>query len=165
MIRFPIGNKGGAYVAVIVFIIILCFLLFRCTKAQADEHVYLRAGSAFGPGGAGPVLGLDLRTPLGPQLDLYAGTLLWGKTKLGQDNWDWHVGVRTCRGNVCANLGAAYVQAIDALNGSHTNFNLGLSYQFSWHRLAGIDYAHLSNAGTIAPNLGRNAALVDLQLQ
>ncbi len=164
--RFPIGNRGGAYIAVIVFIIALCVLLFRCHDAKAEGvHVYLRAGSSLGPGGSAPVVGIDVRAPIGPQLDFYSGTLLWGKSKLGQDNWDWHAGIRTCRWSVCANLGAAYVQAVDALNGTHTNFNLGLSYQFDWHRISSIDFAHLSNAGTIQPNLGRNAALVAVQLQ
>jgi len=162
--RFPIGNRGGAYIAVIVFITILVIWFIRSAHAE-DTHVYLRGGSAFGPGGAAPVLGIDARHALGPQLDFYAGTLLWGENRLTSNNWDWHAGLRTCRWNVCANIGAAYVQRIDTLNGSHTNFNLGLSYEFNWHRISSIDYAHLSNAGTISPNNGRNAALVAIQLQ
>lgn len=158
-----VGNGKAATILILVFIVILCGLLWR--KAHAEEHTYLRVGSAFGPGGAGPVIGLDFRFPQGNDFDLYAGTLLWGNTPKSDTNWDWHAGIRTCRWRVCANLGAAYVQRTDANNGTHTNFNLGLSYQFNWWRLTSIDYAHLSNAGTSTVNLGRNAALLDVRLQ
>lgn len=160
-----VGNGKAATILILVFILILCALLWRCAPARADEHVYLRAGTSFGPSGPGPVLGLDIRFPQGHALELYAGTLLWGQTRVGASNWDWHAGLRTCRGQLCANLGAAYLQCTDRLNGSHTNFNLGVAWQFDWGRLSGLSFAHLSNAGTVAPNLGRNAALVDFRLQ
>lgn len=158
-----VGNGKAAAIGIFIFILVLCAVLWR--SAHAADTVVLRAGTSVGPGGAGPVLGLDVRFPQGDALDVYAGALLWGQTARSDTNWDWHAGVRSCRWRVCANLGAAYVQKVDALNGSHTNFNLGIAYQFSWWRLAGLGVQHLSNAGTIAPNLGRNAVLLDVRLQ
>lgn len=157
-----VGNGKAATILIYVFIIILCALAWRCSNA-ADLD--LRLGSSFGPGGAGPVVGVDLRFPQGNDLDLYAGTLLWGQTARTDTNWDWHAGFRVCRWRLCANLGASYLQKTDALDGSHTNFNLGVSYLIGWKRVRSIDYAHLSNAGSIMPNLGRNAALVAVRLQ
>lgn len=157
-----VGNKGVAKMAVYVFIALVAVFLWRCANAA---EVDLRGGASFGPTGSGPVLGLQLYQPIGNNLDVYAGTLLWGSTPRLANNWDWHAGIRTCRWSVCASLGAAYVQRIDVLNGTHTNYNLELAYRFSWSRLASIDLAHLSNAGTSPINQGRNAALGSIRLQ
>lgn len=158
-----VGNKGVAKVGVYVFIGLLVAFLWRCSNAA---EVDLRAGASFGPAGSGPVLGLQLYQPIGSNLDVYAGTLLWGSTPRLANNWDWHAGMRACRWNLCASIGAAYVQRIDALNGTHTNYNLELAYRFPWHhRLASIDLAHLSNAGTSPINQGRNAGLASIRLQ
>lgn len=158
-----VGNKQRlAKVGIYLFIGLLSLLLWRCPKAA---EIDLRLGSSFGPGGAGPVLGLNSYFPLGESLDIYAGTLLWGATPRVASNWDWHAGLRSCRWSLCASIGAAYVQRIDALNGTHANYNLEIAYRFSWHRLASIDMAHLSNAGTSPINQGRNAPLVSIRLQ
>lgn len=164
-----VRNGKVATILILIGIVALCVLFWH--KAKADEtptpthSVVLRAGSSFGPGGSGPVLGLDVYFPQGQGVDIYAGTLLWGQTPKVDTNWDWHTGLRACRWKVCGYIGASYLQVVDKVDGSHTNFNLGFSYQLGWHRVATLDYAHLSNAGTIEPNLGRNAALIGLRLQ
>lgn len=158
-----VGNGKAATLLILLFIVILCVLGTRC--AHADGELDFRAGTSFGPGGSGPVIGMQLYYPIGTGLDLYAGTLLWGATATVPNNWDWHTGFRTCRWNLCASLGASYLQRVDAVNGAHTNYNLELSYLIGWKRLASIDLAHLSDAGTTPVNLGRNAVLGTLRLQ
>lgn len=161
-LRGLVGNGWQATIAILIFIIVLVVLSTRCSHAA---EIDLRAGSSFGPGHSGPVLGLNLYQPIGNDVYLYAGTLLWGKTSTVASNWDWHGGFRACRWNVCASLGASYLQTVDAVNGAHTNYNLEFAYRFNWWRLASIDFAHLSDAGTTPVNLGRNAALVSIRLQ
>jgi hypothetical protein len=161
-IRNLVGNSSKTTILIGIFILILCGLAWRCSSAA---EIDLRMGPSFGPGASGAVLGMQLYFPVGNQVDLYAGTLLWGSTPLAPNNWDWSAGFRTCRWKVCASLGASYLQRIDAVNGSHTNFNLELSYALGWKRLSSIDMSHLSDAGTTAVNKGRNAALVSIRLQ
>jgi hypothetical protein len=147
-----------------LFIVIVIVLLFRCSTAKSAEFD-LRGGASFGPGRTGPVLGLQIYEPIGNQVDVFAGTIIWGKTSVAATTWDWHAGFRTCRWSVCASLGASYLQNVDAVNGAHTNYYLGLSYVFGWSRIRSIDYVHLSDLGTTPVNKGRNAALVSVRLQ
>jgi hypothetical protein len=157
-----IGNPKKATLLIFLFIGILCALAWRCSSAAEMD---LRGGASFGPSGSAPVLGMDLYFSQPRNVDIYAGTTLWGQTIKADTNWDWHAGFRTCRGPFCASLGAVYLQRIDAVDGSHTNFNLQLSYRWEWWRFRSLSISHLSNAGTTDSNLGRNAALVDFQLQ
>ena len=158
-----VGNGRSATVLILIFITILCFLSYRCSAA--DHEVDLFVGSSFATAKAAPVIGLNVEFPQTKNTSFYAGTYLWGSTSKANTNWDWHVGYRTCRNRFCANIGATYVQTIDDLNGSHANFNLGLSYLIDWKRISRFDFFHISNAGTTIPNLGRNAAGFDLKLQ
>jgi hypothetical protein len=146
-----------------VFIVIFLTMLWRC-NAHATEFVAY-TGSSFGPSGSAPVLGFDARWPQGNVVDIIAGTTIWGPTAKADTNWDWHVGIRTCRGPFCASLGASYLQRIDDVNGSHTNYLLGLSYRFNWWRLDNVGFIHLSDLGTTPINKGRNAAVVGIRLQ
>lgn len=167
-IKLLVGNGKAATIGIFAFIIVLslCF----CHSARAGE-IDIRAGSSFGTQGYGPVLGLQVIEPLKDfnQVNLYAGTLLWGSTTLhGQtvpNNWDWHGGIQGCHGAVCASLGMVYVQRVDAINGAHTNFNLELSWKIGWHRLSSIDVTHISDAGTTPTNVGRQAVLASIRLQ
>lgn len=163
-VKGVVGNGPAATLAIFLFIAIVVVLAIRCTPAKSAE-IDLRAGGSFGPGRFGPVLGLNLYQPIGNEVYVYGGTLLWGKTSVAENNWDWHGGVRVCRWSYCASLGASYLQKIDAVNGAHTNYNLELAWRPGWGRLASIDVAHLSDAGTTPVNLGRNAALVSVKLQ
>lgn len=157
-----VRNGKAATLLIAIFIALFCLLAWRCSSAA---EIDLETGASFGPGGTGPVLGMNLLEPIGSDVSLFAGTLLWGATSKADTNWDWHAGLRTCRWQLCASLGAAYVQDVDAVNGAHTNFYLGVSYLIGWHRVGAIDFAHLSDAGTSDPNLGRNAILVGWRLQ
>lgn len=167
-IKQLVGNGKWATIGIFAFIVILC--LAMCHKANAGE-LDLRLGSSFGTEGAGPVIGLQFRNPIAGfnQVNLFAGTLLWASTTYKGDtvpnNWDWHVGLEGCHRELCAGIGAAYVQRIDAINGAHTNFFLQLSWRPEWHRLASVDIAHISDAGTSSVNIGRQAAVVSVRLQ
>src|SRR6185437_4517856 len=127
------------------------------------------AGASFGHS-SGPVLGINYYHPIAglKDVDFYAGTMLWGGGSSkggGANNWDWHSGIRACRGNLCASLGAVYLQDVDRLNGAHTNYNLILSYKFGKYRISSFDITHISDAGTTPVNLGRQAATVSIRLQ
>lgn len=161
-----VGNGKAATIGIFLFIALLIFFLYR--PAHGAE-VDLTVGSSFGSEGYGPVLGFDVRQPLSPNkgLNLYAGTDLWGNTThAGQtvpNNWDWHGGIESCRWRFCARIGAVYVQRIDAINGAHTNFNLGLLFHATdrWNILL----SHISDAGTSDPNVGRQVIAAYYKLQ
>jgi hypothetical protein len=157
-----VGNYWKAAIGIFAFIVILVIV---CCRPLHAAEIDLRAGSSFGPGHSGPVLGLNLYQPIGNDVDLYASTLLWGRTSVVASNWDWSAGFRACRWSLCASLGASYLERTDALDSTHTNFRLELSYRFAWHRFQSIDFAHISNAGAQSPNIGRNSALVSIRLQ
>lgn len=165
-IRQLVGNGKAATIGIFIFIILLCIFFFR--PAHSAE-VDILGGSSFGTQGYGPTLGLGYRQAITPNKGLYfiAGTDLWGSTTYkGQtvpNNWDWHAGLQGCRWNICANIGPAFVQRVDAINGAHTNFHLGISYQISqrWSVVLG----HISDAGTSNPNVGRQNLSISYRLQ
>jgi hypothetical protein len=150
------------YVAVGAFIVLLS--LAFCRPAKSAE-VDLRPGLSFGPGGTGPVLGLQIYFPIGNRVDIYTGTDIFGHTSVAGTNWDWHAGFRTCRAMFCASVGASYIQTIDRVNGAHTNYNLGLSWLIDWKRIASADYDHWSDLGTTPINKGRNVGFIAVRLQ
>ena len=158
--------KSWAGASVAAAMLILGFVLCRCAQA---EEVDLLAGSSFGTEGTGPVLGLEFKAPFAknPGLSAIFGTHLWGSTaydkKIVPNNWDWHGGIETCRGRFCASLGAAFVQRVDAINGAHTNYFLGLSFRIN-SRLS-LLLGHLSDAGTTSPNVGRQGLFLSYRLQ
>jgi len=166
-LRQLVGNGKAATIAILVFIAILCTLFTRCAKA---DEIDLRTGSSFGTEGTGPVIGLQVKH-YNAQYDVFAGTLLWGSTRykglVVPNNWDWHVGIESCRAEICAGIGAAYVQRIDAINGAHTNFFLQLSWRppTEHFRFSSLDIGHISDAGTSDVNIGRQAALASWRLQ
>lgn len=159
-----VGNSKAATVAIYAFIIVLAISAVRCSTVKAAE-LDLRTGVSFPYGGPAAVLGMDLHLPQGNNLDIVAGTTLWAGNNMAASNWDWHLGFQTCRWDLCGYLGAAFVQRIDAINGSHTNFSLGLSYMLPYKRMHSVGVFHLSNAGTTEVNRGRNVAYVDWKLQ
>jgi len=155
-IRQLVGNGSAATIGIFIFIIILALLFWR--PAHSAE-VDMAGGSSFGTEGYGPTLSLDLRQPLftNPGLDVFAGTDLWGSTKFDAkivpNNWDWHAGIEGCKWRICAGIGPAFVQRVDAINGAHTNFYLGL--RFAVTPRFSVVLGHLSDAGTSSPNVGR----------
>ena len=165
-IRQLVGNGKAATIGIFAFIVILAVLFYR--HAAAAE-VDIGAGSSFGTEGYGPVLGLTIKQPIKPNqgLSLIAGTDLWGSTTYNglniPNNWDWYAGIETCRWRFCANIGPAFVQRVDAINGAHTNFHLGLSFKLT--ERASIVIGHLSDAGTSNPNVGRQSLQFVYRLQ
>lgn len=163
-LRQLVGNGKAATVGIFLFIVILALLFWR--PAHSAE-VDLQAGSSFGTQGTGPVLGLAYAQSLQPGLNFIAGTDLWGSTTFHGDtvpnNWDWHAGLQGCRWRFCADIGPTFVQRVDAINGAHTNFHLGLSFKISdrWSLALG----HISDAGTSNPNVGRQALSISYRLQ
>jgi hypothetical protein len=163
-VRRLVGNKPAETALIFLFIVLLVWAFSTC-QSRADE-IDLETGASFAHGN-GAVLGLEYLHPIGGLRDvnLYAGTLLWGATAAEANNWSWEGGLQGCKRHVCIALGAAYLQRTDSLNGSHTNFNLTVSWLIGWRRASRLDLTHLSNAGTTAVNQGRNAALVAWRLQ
>lgn len=164
-----VGNKKPVAIAIFTFIAILCLLFVRCTPAHGAEVVTqptinFEAGTSFDKGYISPVIGLDFHFPQGKQFDIVAGTMLWGSTPLSANNWDWSLGIETCRWRFCASIGAAYVQRVDYFNSSHANYNLRLAYQINKWRIKDIRLTHLSNAGTFYGNTGRDAIVIDFDL-
>jgi hypothetical protein len=165
-VRRLVGNGTAATIGILLFIALLAFLLYR--PAHAAE-VDINAGSSFGTEGYGPTLGLTYKQEITPNkgLNFIAGTTLWGSTTFQSEtvpnNWDWHLGLQSCRWDFCADLGPAFVQRIDVINGAHTNFHLGISYQLSsrWSLAIG----HVSDAGTSSPNVGRQNLSIVYRLQ
>jgi hypothetical protein len=150
---------------------------FWAACAGAAE-VDLQAGSSFGAEGYGPTLGLNLNIPFkaNPGLSYNLGTDLWGATQYSSssayqgdhwqtiaNNWDWHASLQSCKWRFCAEIGPAYVQRVDTINGAHTNFYLGLSFKLSerWK----LKIGHLSDAGTSNPNIGRQGLWLSYRLQ
>lgn len=156
-----IGNNPKASIGVGLFILILILLSIRTVKAA---EIDLRAGSLV-VNAYGPVLGMSIYQPLGNRVDGFASAILWGSTTHTASNWSWQAGMRTCRWQVCASLGASYLKNQDYLNDSNLNFNLEFAWHFNWKRVNGIELSHLSDAGTSPSNRGRNAALVSIRLQ
>lgn len=160
-----LGNQKKVVVAIFVFITLFCILGTQCAHAA---NLDLAAGVSFDKGEVAPVLGFDVHFPQGHGLDIVGGTLLWGSTKDAPNNWDWHLGVETCKWDLCAMFGATYVQRIDAFNGTHTNYSLRLVYTLPFlikghETSAGV--FHISNGGTSRVNNGRDAAVGIVRLQ
>lgn len=164
-IKQLVGNGTAATIGIFSFIVILCLLFARCHAAEIN----LEAGSSFGTEGYGPTLGLNMKQSLraNPGVSWFAGTDLWGSTRFKSgivpNNWDWHAGIEACKWRFCASIGPAFVQRVDAINGAHTNFHLGLAFRISdrWS----IQLAHISDAGTSSPNVGRQALMLSYKLQ
>lgn len=163
-IRQLVGNGKAATIGIFLFIVFLIAMLW---KPAHSAEVDVLAGSSFGAEGAGPVLGLDVRQPLNSGLNLFAGTDLWGSTtyngKTVPNNWDWHTGIEACKWRICARIGADFIQRVDAINGAHTDFNLGVSAKLT-DRLS-LNIGHISDAGTSNPNVGRQVIGLSYRLQ
>jgi hypothetical protein len=163
-IRQLVGNGKAATIGIFAFIILLAFFFYH--SAHAAE-VDIQGGSSFGAEGYGPVLGLNFDAPIQPGLNFFAGTDLWGSTTYnGQtvpNNWDWHAGLEGCKWKMCVGIGPTFVQRVDAINGAHTDYYLGIVYHIT-DRLS-VNLGHISDAGTTVPNVGRQALSIRYRLQ
>lgn len=154
------GNPLKAIIGIFVFVGLWIFFLSRCQASES--HVHLQGGVSFGCLSGGPILGMALETTLAPGLAWDVGTTLWGAASGERNNFDFHVQLMGSRGPFGAGLGAAYLQNIDGVNGSHLNFALTLYWRPTRLGAAAI---HRSNGGTSRGNCGRNGGVADLQLR
>lgn len=165
-VRQLVGNGKWATAGIFLFIVLLAAMYTRCSHAA---EVDMGAGSSFGTQGYGPTLSLNLKIPFVDNHGLYAdfGTDLWGSTTYRgttvPNNWDWHAELESCHGRFCAGIGPAFVQRVDAINGAHTNYYLGLSFNFT-SRLR-LVLGHVSDAGTSSPNVGRQLISIQYKMQ
>lgn len=163
-LRQLVGNGKAATIGIGLFILILCVMFYH--KALSAE-IDIAAGTSFGTAGAGPVLGLNFTKEIQAGLNFTAGTDLWGSTQYNAttvpNNWDWHAGLEGCKWFVCAGIGPAFVQRVDAINGAHTDYYLGIKFKLS-ERLW-LVAGHISDAGTTSPNIGRQAIMLSYRLQ
>lgn len=153
------GNNWQARIMIFAFLGLLIFFAARCSQATEAD---LSGGTSFGCLHDGPVLALDIRAPFASGFDWNVGTTLWGSSYGIRNNWDWHARVEFSRGAFGVGIGPAFLQNIDAVNGSHTNFSLELFWR-PWR--VGGEVIHLSNAGTSFGNCGRNAGMVSVRLR
>lgn len=157
------GNGPKEKILIALFIVLVASLAARCATAG---ELHLETGAEYLHGQA-PYLGLYYRW--GPGVQFEAGTQQFGSFPSGEyeraSNWSWMAGVRVARGPVFAGVGATYLQRIDALNGSHTEYNLSLGYRMGWRWLDALTVRHLSDAGTTPSNTGRNVIGLDWLLQ
>lgn len=152
----------------LIFAVIILFLgtAAYCSKAHSAE-LHLEVGvSAIH--GTGPYLGLSYR--FGGSKTLYAETdfQFWGKTTKYENatipnNWCPSALMDVQKGRFSMGLGVAYLQLTDRLDGSHLNIALKTEWQLTDR--FGVVVRHISNAGTVAPNVGRNSIALDWRLQ
>lgn len=96
-------------------------------------------------------------------IDLYAGAVLIGEYSYEGYNFSNQLiaraGITPHIGPVGVSLGLAKIQNSDALNSGNLNFNIGLSVELgkSWK----LNVGHFSNAGTHAPNTGRDLIYIE----
>jgi hypothetical protein len=97
------------------------------------------------------------------KIDLYAGALLVGSYEYGNHSFDNQIiaraGFTAHIGNVAFDLGLAKISHADALNSGDLNFNVGIHIKVGGHVQIYLD-SHFSNAGTHAPNTGRDIAAI-----
>lgn len=156
------GNSKKVIPLIVTFIVLFVLLAIRCSHAG---ELHLETGAQLVTG-KGPYVGFYY-TWSDPSLEhagFQVGTYMLGKTRYTDNNWSPFGAITVGRGAFTAGLGFAYLQNIDALDGSHLNYTLLLRSKTPWNR-ASISIRHISNAGTTASNVGRNMLAVDWRLQ
>lgn len=159
-------NQGKPATALGVLAVLVLLFIGFATQCKGAESSYIQAGA--GPTlvrGMAPVIDVSLVYPeAGPKDSVIevGATFIGGSThsdKFQRNNFAWRAAVVDGFGPVEVGLGVAYLQNVDAFNGSHTNFNLILGYRFRAIPLT-LRLHHFSNGGTVSPNLGRDMLLV-----
>ena len=161
-IAWVFGLFGNNWKMIVLIFAFLALLIFFASRAHAQTSVDLAGGASFGCLHGGPVLELDIVNPIAEGFSWSFGTTLWGSAAGIRNNFDWHARAEFSRGAFGAAIGPAYLQNIDSVDGSHTNFSLMLFWRF--HRI-GARVIHLSNGGTSRDNCGRNAVLAEVKLR
>jgi hypothetical protein len=172
----PFGNPGPVQVALYVMVALFFgAMLFKCGVAKSAE-LEIAAGSTFVRGATG-ALEMDV---VFPKVIANYANLTAGFTLVGQSDW-CHSGIKT--GPYCHNdnqamlhlqavaplkfgfelgIGVAKLQHEDNYSSGGINFNLSLEHKLWARKFPNVywRYTHFSNAGTHAPNEGRDLLLV-----
>ena len=164
---FNLNKPTLIAVILVVVLLTLGFLLPQCHAAESAPldapYVQLSGGYTVVRGPA-PVLDLTFTEPA-PQLrHAYwqeSLTVIGTSTFNGQavpNNFAARALFVDGFGHLDIGLGLSWMQNPAPYNGSPVNFALQLAYRFGWG--ATLTYAHMSNAGSKLPNLGRDLLLV-----
>lgn len=161
----PLGNAPAAQL--IIFAVIIALLLGFCTYAKASE-VDILGGSTVIRGPTG-VLAMDV---IFPKVIGDYGNLELGLNLIGESNWHCFDGAE-CNNNQAVvhaevvapipylgevGIGVAHLQHSDNYNSGSIDFSLSLEHRI--YKNVYIRYQHFSNAGTNAPNAGRDMVLI-----
>lgn len=161
-----VGNNSKSRPLIFAAILLFVILAFSCSLARSAE-LHLETGITA-IHGTGPFLSVYMKFNSSPALGGETGFQFWGKTSKydGHEiasNWSPSALIDVQKGPIYMGFGVTYLQLTDRLDGSHLNIALKLGGQIT-DRL-GITLRHLSNAGTVAPNVGRNSIALDWRLQ
>lgn len=147
-----------------LFVVALMAAWFtKCHASEANSGATVSVGAAMLRGTA-PVIDLTWRWGASPQsADAWWET---GLTLIGSsayngaeqpNNFGPSVRYMDGFGRLDIGLGLTYLQNTDVYNGSKMNFSLLLGTHWRGWR---VKYQHISNAGSQAPNLGRDLLLL-----
>jgi hypothetical protein len=161
---FQLKPRVTLIVLAVIALFSLGLLLPKCHAAALDApYVQLSGGEAVVRGQA-PVLDLTFTEPA-PQLrKAYwqeSLTIIGTSTFQGRpvpNNFMLRGLFVDGFGNFDVGLGVAWVDNYLPYNGQHVNFALQLAYRFALGPT--LTYAHVSDAGTTANNLGRDMVLL-----
>lgn len=137
--------------------IVVLFIILATTTCRAAE-LDLGGGRAMIRGEA-PYIEATVIWPrkIG-NIDLYAGAILIGdyeyESRKSGNQIIMRAGITPHVGRFSASLGVAAIQQDDLLNSGRINFNLGLAFDVT--RNLTLHIGHVSNAGSHAPNTGRD---------
>lgn len=159
-------NPKGAVIVITLFL--LAILISFATTCRS-EALSFEAGRAFIHGET-PVMALAVKFT-GPShadagfveshlldTDYEFGLVLVGENGPNPNQIGAQAQIVDGFGKLDLGLGGVYLQNTDQWNGSHLNFSLMARYRFTDHW--SLNYRHWSNAGTKAPNIGRDMLLV-----
>lgn len=161
------------------WVIYIFVALFIAALVVRNSHSATDAGASLKSPGVTVSVGSTVLRGVAPAIDL---TWHWKASQSQDAYWETSLtmyGTSTFRGKDQPNnffpsvryvdgfgkmdigLGLCYLQNTDIYNGSNMNFSLLLGYHFNKWR---VKYQHTSNAGSIAPNLGRDFVFIGRDL-
>lgn len=156
-----VGNKTKAGIFLFIVAVVV---ISKCSYA-GELHL---EGGATAIHGYGPYLGFyySFADPA-KNISFETGIQMYGQVKYEGDiignNWAPSVMMDINHGPLSLGVGFVYLQNEDILDGSHLNITLKARYAPS--RNWAIAIRHISNAGTISHNTGRNVLLLDWRLR
>lgn len=161
---FNLNWKVLVPVLLLVGLLLLGMIIPQCHAATLDAPYVQLSGGAAVVRGYTPVLDLTFTEPA-PQLR----HAYWQEslTVIGESTFNGKPVPNNFMGRFLfvdgfgkfdVGLGLAWVDNYLPYNGQHVNFALQLAYRFTFG--ATLTYAHVSDAGTQLPNLGRDMVML-----